>query len=105
MGLYGTNTYLLQVGTDCLIIDPAGRLSSLEKLLEDKIVYNTDYEFLNSIKDRFPTNNPYFLVCLTEIIFNHEEDDTKDVLNEFIKEAYDLYKYANISEYLSEISE
>ena len=53
-----------------------------QKLLEDKIVYNTDYEFLNSIKDRFPTNNPYFLVCLTEIIFNHEEDDTKDVLNE-----------------------
>ena len=76
-----------------------------QKLLEDKIVYNTDYEFLNSIKDRFPTNNPYFLVCLTEIIFNHEEDDTKDVLNEFIKEAYDLYKYANISEYLSGISE
>lgn len=36
MGLYGTNTYLLQAGTDCLIIDPAGRLSSLEKLLEDK---------------------------------------------------------------------
>ena len=34
-----------------------------------------------------------------------QEDDTKDVLNEFIKEAYDLYKYANISEYLSEISE
>lgn len=76
-----------------------------QKLLEDKIVHNTDYEFLNLIKDRFPTNNPYFLVCLAEVIFNREEDDTKDILNEVIKEAYDLYKYANISEYLSEISE
>lgn len=74
-----------------------------QKLLDEKVVYNTDYEFLNSIKDKFPTNNPYFLVCLAEVIFNHEEDDTKDILDEVIDEAYDLYKNANISEYLSEI--
>lgn len=74
-----------------------------QKLLEDKILHNTDYEFLNSIKDRFPTNNPYFLVCLAEVIFNHEEDEAKDILNEFIDEAYDLYKSADISGYLSEI--
>lgn len=74
-----------------------------QKLLNEKIVYNTDYEFLNSIKDIFPTNNPYFLVCLAEIIFNHEENDTKDILTEVIDKAYDLYKNANISEYLSEI--
>lgn len=74
-----------------------------QKLLEDKILHSTDYEFLNSIKDRFPTNSPYFLVCLAEVIFNREEDDTKDILNEVIDEAYDLYKNANISEYLSEI--
>lgn len=76
-----------------------------QKLLNEKIVYNTDYEFLNSIKDKFPTNNPYFLVCFTEVIFNHEEDDTKNILKEVIDEAYDLYKNANISEYLSEIQE
>ncbi len=74
-----------------------------QKLLEDKICYNTDYEFLNLIKDKFPTNNPYFLVCLAEVIFNHKEDDTKDILEEVIDEAYDLYKNTNISEYLSEI--
>ncbi len=74
-----------------------------QKLLEKKIVHNTDYEFLNSIKDRFPTNNPYFLVCLAEVIFNHEEDDTKDIFNEVIDEAYSLYKNSNISEYLREI--
>lgn len=74
-----------------------------QKLLEDKLLHNTDYEFLNSIKDRFPTNNPYFLVCLAEVIFNHEEDEAKDILNEFIDEAYDLYKSADISGYLSEI--
>ena len=74
-----------------------------QKLLHEKILHNTDYEFLNSIKDRFPTNNPYFLVCLAEVIFNREEDDTKEILNEVIDEAYDLYKNANISEYLREI--
>lgn len=36
MGLYGTNTYLLSDGSDCLVIDPAGRLSALEKLIGDK---------------------------------------------------------------------
>lgn len=76
-----------------------------QKLLDYKIVHNTDYEFLNSIKDRFPTNNPYFLVCLAEAIFNHEEDNTKDIFNEVIDEAYNLYKNSNISQYLSETQE
>ncbi|HBP09243.1 MAG TPA: hypothetical protein DD629_03170 [Treponema sp.] len=72
-------------------------------LLKEKILHDIDYNFLDTIKNKFPTNNPYSLVCLAEVIFNREEDDTYDILKEVIDEAYDLYKNANISEYLSGI--
>lgn len=75
------------------------------KLLEEKIFHKLDYTFLDSIKEKFPTNNAYFLVCLVEIIYNSENYDDEDVLDALIDKAYELYSNSNISSYLSEISD
>ena len=71
------------------------------KLLKDKLINNIDYEFLNSVKYKFPTNNVYFLVCLTEVIYNFESTTNDDVLDVVIKQAYDLYCKSDISSYLN----
>lgn len=73
------------------------------KLLEDKIVKKLDYKFLDSVKDKFPTNNAYFLVCLTEVIYNSKDYESDDILNNVIGKAYDLYNGADISSYLREL--
>lgn len=71
-------------------------------ILEEKLLNNIDYQFLDSIKHRFPANNAYFLVCLAEIVNNYEDDRNEDVLDDIINKAYELYNNTNISSYLSE---
>lgn len=82
------------------------------KILDEKLLVNTDYSFLNSIKKFFPSSNPYFIVCLAEIIVKyqnkednniHQEISFEDYLKVLIEEATILYQSSNISEYLNEV--
>lgn len=73
------------------------------RLLEDKILNKLDYDFINSIKSKFPTNNAYFLVCLSEVVYNSNNYEDSEVLDEIIKTAYELYKKADISLYLNDL--
>lgn len=72
------------------------------KLLKEKISHNLDYEFLDSIKEKIPTNNAYFLVCLVETVYNCEDYESDNVLDAVIDKAYDLYSKTDISSYLHE---
>lgn len=73
------------------------------KLLKEKISHNLDYQFIDSIKESFPTNNAYFLACLAESIYNYEDYENDDVLNDVIYKAYKLYTNSDISSYLGEL--
>lgn len=73
------------------------------KQLEDKLVHDLDYRFLDSIKNKFPTNNAYFLVCLAESIYNSEDYESEDILDKVIEEAYKLYNDSDISSYLRDV--
>lgn len=65
-----------------------------------------DYIFLDSIKQKFPTNNPYFLVCMAEVVYkfaNNEVDETDNLLDSVIEQAGELYRNSDISSYLNEV--
>jgi len=76
-------------------------------LIEDKIE-KLDFEFLSKIQARLSYKNPYFLVCLNEVI--HEVSNSasavvrklsmNDLLNYLNKKASYLYLNSNISEQL-----
>lgn len=77
------------------------------KVFEEKIIKNLDYDFLKKIQNRFPSNNAYFLVCLSEVIFTAINEDSADknaafdeLLESFIRKAEKLYNSSNISESL-----
>ena len=81
-------------------------------ILYNKLLTKTDYNFLNSIKDFFPSNNPYFLVCLAEVIYNHLDNEDENVNNRIIfedyleyliEEATILYQAIDISKYFNDI--
>lgn len=78
------------------------------RIFEEKVVKKLDYDFLKIIKDKFPSNNAYFLVCFSETIFTlitangiKEEASFEDVLEIILRRAESLYQNANISENLS----
>lgn len=76
-------------------------------LIENKIS-NLDFVFLNKIQSQLLYRNPYFLVCLNEVIHevsNSAFDDIKilninDLLSYLNKKAEYLYLNSNISEQL-----
>ena len=72
------------------------------EFLEEKLVKHLDYEFLNKVKVKFPTDNPYFLVCLAEVIYGCEDSDV--ILEKLINQAYRLYEKSDISSYLSRLN-
>jgi hypothetical protein len=45
-------------------------------LIENKIE-KLDFVFLNQIKDQLSYKNPYFLVCLNEVIHERSNDDLR----------------------------
>ena len=67
------------------------------KILKDKIVNRFDFDFMKSIQCKLPCNNAYFWVCLTETIYNSEEN----TLEHIIDRAYQLYRNTDISSYLN----
>lgn len=78
--------------------------------LEERIVNRLDYDFLKTIQNKFPSNNAYFLVCLSEAI--HSGISTKeinsgasfdDVLDFFIHKANIHYQNTNISEAITAV--
>jgi len=38
------------------------------EFLEEKLINNLDFNFLQTIKDKLPYNNVYYLACLVEIL-------------------------------------
>lgn len=73
------------------------------ELLENKLVNNLDYQFWDSIKSKFPTNNAYFLACLVETIYNNEDGSTEDVVDNIISKAFELYNKSDMLMYLGEL--
>ena len=79
-------------------------------LIENKIE-NLDFVFLNKIQAKLSYKNPYFLVCLSEVI--HEVSNNmsavvknlsmNDLLSYLNKKAQYLYLNSNISEQLQVI--
>lgn len=80
------------------------------KLIENKIE-KLDFTFLNKIQAQLSYKNPYFLVCLNEVIHevsNNMPDVVKnlsinDLLSYLNKKAEYLYLNSNISEQLSTV--
>lgn len=75
------------------------------EFLEEKLISNLDFNFLQEIKEKLPYHNIYFLVCLVEILnrFIDEEKhfDSYDVaLQSLIDKASELYLSKNISSVL-----
>lgn len=74
-------------------------------LLENKIE-NLDFIFLNKIQAKLSYRNPYFLVCLAEIIHEASNNGSaviknlsmNDLLSYLNKKAKRLYLNSNISE-------
>lgn len=78
--------------------------------LEERIVKRLDYDFLKTIQNKFPSNNAYFLVCLSEVINDEisiEEINTDasfdEVLDFFIHKANIYYQNTNISEAITTV--
>lgn len=74
-----------------------------KELLEEKILNKLDYNFIETIRHSFPSDNAYFLVCLAEVIYNFEHAGDDDILGAVIEEAYELYNKSDISSYLRKI--
>jgi hypothetical protein len=84
---------------------------SVLSFLEDKVLGDLDFLFLNKIKPFLPYSNPYFLVCLAEVIQqevnsqNHTagkaHSSLRGALEYFFKKAEDIYLNTNISESLA----
>jgi len=72
------------------------------KFLEEKLINNLDYNFLQDIKSKLPYNHAYFLVCMVEVL-NEFIDERKtfisfdDALQSIIDKASELYLTTNIS--------
>lgn len=84
------------------------RLKKHIQKLEERIVNRLDYDFLETIQNKFPSNNAYFLVCLVELINDEsliEEINPNvtfdEVLDFFIQKANIHYQNTNISEAIS----
>jgi len=80
------------------------------KLIENKIG-NLDFAFLNKIQPHLSCRNPYFLVCLNEVIYEMSNNTSNmsdviknlsmdNLLSYLNKKAEYLYLNSNISEYL-----
>lgn len=76
-----------------------------KELLEEKLLHNLDYRFIEIIKHKFPVNNAYFLVCLAECLYNFEDSGNNDILDTIINEAYELYNKSDISSHLREFQD
>lgn len=80
-------------------------------LIEHKIE-KLDFVFLNKIQAQLSYKNPYFLVCLNEVIHEAsnnmpaviEDLSMNDLLNYLNKKAEHLYLNSNISEQLQMVT-
>lgn len=79
-------------------------------ILEHKIK-QLDFMFFEEIKDKLLYKNPYFLVCLMEVVHNISDNDSElspnlnmnGLLNCLNKKAEYLYANSNISDYIRRI--
>ncbi len=73
------------------------------QFLEDKLINNFDFKFLEEIKEKLPYHNAYYLVCLVEVL-NRFIDEGKhfnsynNTFKTLITEASELYLSTNISD-------
>lgn len=80
-------------------------------ILEQK-TKQLDFMFFEEIKDKLPYKNPYFLVCLMEVIHNISDSNSGlspnlnmiDLLNCLNKKAEYLYANSNISDVFDTIA-
>ncbi|MDI6804309.1 MAG: hypothetical protein QME58_10770 [Bacteroidota bacterium] len=72
------------------------------EVLEEKLISNLDFIFLQKIKEKLPYRNAYFLVCLIEVLNRFIDDENyyekfNDTLEAVIEKATELYLTTNIS--------
>ncbi|MDP2207593.1 MAG: hypothetical protein Q8K98_02310 [Bacteroidota bacterium] len=72
------------------------------EVLEEKLISNLDFIFLQKIKEKLPYCNAYFLVCLIEVLNRFIDDKNyyktfDDTIEAVIEKASELYLTTNIS--------
>ena len=83
-------------------------LTTKNLLILEKKISTMDYRFIQKNRHRLSYHNPYFLVCINEVIFRlisnntikEKNLDTSDILSIINKDAEKLYLNSNISECL-----